>query len=266
MSTEFDESLQRMIRSAQEAQARAEIFVKAQPQTVPCSAHPDVLLHISFEATRKASCDGKLIAGYEPCPRCAEAHAEKVIRERLHKRGVPDNLLHCTLSNWNPGNLDAQGYLSDVLRFAIEIRRGFLVLLGDIGSGKTHLAIGVMRYFTGGIFVKQATLLRMFRATYGNKNAADPVERCQNAGLLVLDEMGLSPGGRDEPPMLHEILDYRFGERKPTVITGNLPWEELASMLGARLADRLLESVFRVITLTGESHRAERNKKYFEAD
>jgi len=50
-------------------------------------------------------------------------------------------------------------------------------------------------------------LLRARRDTYADKSAFDPIERAQGARLFVLDDAGLSGGGKDELPMLHEILD-----------------------------------------------------------
>ena len=112
--------------------------------------------------------------------------------------------------------------------------------------------------------VKQASLLRLLRATYGDKKADDPIEKAQYARLLVLDDAGLSSGGRDELPMLHEVLDYRHGERLPTIVTTNLPFEQLSDALGERMADRLRESTFRILTFNGSSHRREAREHYFE--
>ncbi len=65
--------------------------------------------------------------------------------------------------------------------------------------------------------------------------------------------------------MLHEILDYRHGERLPTIITSNLQFENLSGVLGERMADRLRESTFRVLTFSGSSNRRDARQRYFEA-
>jgi len=106
-------------------------------------------------------------------------------------------------------------------------------------------------------------LLRRLRDTYRNKAAVDPVDECQQAGLLVIDEMGVSSGGRDEFPMLHEVLDYRHGERKPTILTGNLSWDELKDVIGARLSDRLKESASAILSFSGQSYRSQARTRYF---
>jgi DNA replication protein DnaC len=199
---------------------------------------------------------------YHRCPKCWEIE----LRKKLADNGVPDVLVACTLDNWTPGNAEEKQHLEAVRSFALDVSKGFLILLGPVGVGKSHLAVAVMRTFRGqGTFVKQSTLLRQLRATYNDKKADDPIEACQKAPLLVLDEMGLSGGGRDEAPMLNEILDYRYGHLLPTVITSNLDWGTLREELGERLSDRMRECAHAVLIFSGPSHRAEQRDKYFGA-
>jgi DNA replication protein DnaC len=168
------------------------------------------------------------------------------------------------LDNWTPRNSAEAQHLETARRFAMEVRRGFLVLIGPVGVGKSHLAVACMRVGRDdGLYVTQNMLLRRLRATYTDKRAIDPVGDCQEAGILVLDEMGLSSGGRDEAPMLHQILDYRYGRKKPTILTSNLPWDELLAQLGERLADRMRECAYGVLVFAGESHRADASARYF---
>ena len=175
-------------------------------------------------------------------------------------------MLACSLDNWTPSNVAERQHVEDVRHYAKTIRRGFLILLGPVGVGKSHLAVGVVRHFKdrGNVFVKQsALLLRQLRATYDDRDADDPIKKCQAAPLLVLDEMGLSGGGKDELPMLSEILSYRYEQEKPTVITSNLSWDELQDELGDRLSDRMREAAYKVLVFSGPSHRSERREAYF---
>lgn len=238
-------------------------FIATKPQQIPCMRHPHSLRRISLKLSCLASArnQGVVIADYEACPQCDMDRAEAEIRERLHISGVPQNLLHATLANWLP---DANNFEhSQHVRTFLEAKHGFLFLLGDVGTGKTHLAVGAMRLCKNPYLVKQNTLLRMLRQTYRDQAAIDPVIRCQQADLLVLDEMGLSSGGRDEFPLLNEVLDYRHSERKPTILAGNLDWAALQEIVGERLADRFRESTFLVLVFSGQSRRSEAREKYF---
>jgi len=132
----------------------------------------------------------------------------------------------------------ARETLQTVIEFG-KIRRGFLLLLGEVGTGKSHLAAALMLDFKRPVFIKQSELLQKLRLTYRDRHAEDPIALCRQADLLVLDEVGVSAGGRDEFPLIHDILDYRYGELLPTCLTGNVGVRELTDMLGERMIDRL---------------------------
>jgi DNA replication protein DnaC len=249
------------------AQANRELlaFMATQPQSKPCKFHSDCIRLIDEEATKEATryfyfIDGKFHAGYAPCPKCVQDAANNGWK----KFGVPEILIHATFENYTPDSEVEASHVELVKAFCAK-RTGFLPLLGGYGTGKAHLAVAALRSFGSGWIVKQASLLCALRDTYSDKTAFDPIERAQSARLLVLGDVGLSAGGRDELPMLHEILDYRHGERLPTIITSNLPFEKLTPVLGERMADRLRESAFRVLTFTGTSHRREARARYFDA-
>jgi DNA replication protein DnaC len=261
MQNNFDKQLESLRRAHDRAQRERRDFMATQPPIIPCRVHPDCERMINEQLTASASANnfGKFKAGYTPCPKCIEA----ANIERLLTFGVPGILLHATFDNFAPDNADDAGNVDWVKSFC-EKKRGSLIMLGGYGTGKGHLSAAALRTFDNGWFVKHSSLLYAFRDRYSDKTAFNPIERGQSARLFILDDVGLSAGGRDELPMLHEILDYRHGERKPTIITSNLQYAGLASVLGERMADRLRESAFRVLTFTGNSHRRDARQRYFD--
>jgi DNA replication protein DnaC len=264
--TSFDELLasveQRFLRTAKQHREEFDAFLSTRPPLRACRSHPEVTRQLDPELSRRSSFGQDKRAVYTPCPKCeAEAMLSKV-NDALRSGGVPKELMHATLDNWKPRNETEAEHLERVRQFTT-VRRGTLIMLGDVGTGKTHLAVGVARLFAKPVMVKQSALLRKLRATYRDRTAEDPVPICQNAGLLVLDEIGLSVGGRDELPMLHDILDHRHCEMLPTVLTGNLHPGELRELIGERLDDRLHESGFEVLNFTGPSQRAAARERYF---
>lgn len=264
MKNPLEDPMDRMISASNKRSEKIQNFIASQPQNVFCEQHPHITRQISMEETRKAYSDylAELKPIYDPCQICANDRAEVELRLRLRLQGVPENLLHATLDNWTPNANEAE-FLQCIRAFTIA-KRGSLILLGGFGTGKTHLAVGVMRLFNSAFFVKQSTLLRMLRETYSNHIAVDPVVKCQKTDLLILDEMGLTSGGKDELPLLNEILDFRHGARKPTILTGNMDWPGLSEIIGQRLSDRLRESAYRILVFSGKSHRSEAHGRYFE--
>ena len=256
-------SIESLRQAGERAQRERRAFMATQPQARPCPVHPDCQRQIDERQTARATAEnaGNFKAGYTPCPKCQEAARG----DRLQSFGVPNNLMRATFENFIPDTEPEAGHVEIVKSFC-EKRRGELVMLGGFGTGKSHLAAAALRAFGAGWFVKHSSLLYALRATYRDKAADDPIDRGQSARLFVLDDVGLSAGGRDELPLLHEILDHRHGERLPTIITSNLEYDALASVFGERMADRLRESAFRVLTFTGTSHRREARARYFDEE
>jgi DNA replication protein DnaC len=262
MNIDFQQAEARMrelYRNRREAMLAA---LAREPQTKHCDRHPKVSRPIDFDLSGQASTEDRYVAVYARCPQCAETERREAEERKLHRAGVPAAMLHCTLENWTPGDEKETEALKAIRDF-IQTRRGFLVMLGSIGTGKSHLAVAACRFFRNPLFVKQSSLLLELRRSYRDREAPNPIPRCQAADLLALDEMGLSAGGRDELPMLHEILDHRYQEFLPTILTGNVTREDLRAVLGERLTDRVKQSAFRIIEFAGDSHRANHRDLYF---
>lgn len=262
--TKFEERQQRLKRSYAESLARFEKslndFLQSAAPTSPCPSHPDVVLEIDLDATRKRFEPAKPRAVYKACPACHEDRE----RSRLIAMGVPKVLASATLDNWAPAGEQDEAIAEEVRKFATQVRRGFLILLGPVGTGKSHLAVGAMRHWQQGRFITQSELLRWLRRSYGDRSEGDPVEECQSASVFVLDDVGLSTGGRDELPLLHDILVHRHGAKLPTVITSNLSDHEFRKIIGERAADRMREGLFALLTLDGASQRWQHRTNYFQ--
>lgn len=247
-----DEIAERFKRASGTREERIQ-WISSLPLECPCEIHLGEMRPLQKEASYYNN-----EATYGDCPVCAFP----IVSEKLHSRGVPGCLMHASLDNWTPSSEQEKEHLEKCREFA-KMDRGFLLLLGGVGSGKSHLAVGIMREIGKGYFVKQSTLLRSLRETYKDSKAADPVSKCQESRLLILDEMGISAGGKDEFPMLSEILDYRYSEAKQTILTSNLDRDGLAALLGERIGDRLRECAFAILSFGGASHRRNAREKYF---
>ena len=261
--SDFDQTLQATLASLKisvdKRRSELDAMLAGSPPTITCSIH-GTARELSRELSARAG-----LSAYGPCQICRNERQEDALVERLKRAGVPLNLQKATIQNWKPESASDEAHLVQVRSF-IQAKRGFLLMLGDLGTGKSHLAAAITRYFSDPMFIKQSELLRRLRHTYRDKAARDPVDDAQDSGLLVLDEVGLSAGGRDELPMLHDILDHRYNERKPTVLTGNITLEQMQVVVGQRMADRLRESAFAVLMFGGDSRRRDARDRYFEVE
>lgn len=266
MSDPLDQSLARFQQQRERVRLEYEKFYVTQPKTIPCSIHPDQALPIIAIEHQQQSTSIHYPPKYETCHVCTEAAATVAQRAKLVRAGVPDTLSDCTFENWDASGPAERKVLSSAREFVKPPRRGFLILLGPVGTGKSHLAVSCMRTFSNPMFIRQSMLLRMARKGYRDRDLPDPVDTCIAPDLLVLDELGLSTGGKDELPLIHDILDTRYGAFAPTVLTGNTTLDDLQEILGERIFDRIRQAAFAIHTLAGKSHRPQVRKDYFTAE
>lgn len=128
-------------------------------------------------------------------------------------------------------------------RFA-ESPEGWLVLVGPVGSGKTHLSCAIANALLSGgrpvFYVGAADLLDHLRATFspGSEVTYDELfEQVKNAPLLVIDDIhgeGASSWARQK---LEQIFNHRFNRGLPTVVTTDVPPAELCERVNERLGD-----------------------------
>ncbi len=129
------------------------------------------------------------------------------------------------------------------LAFAEE-PRGWLLLHGGYGCGKTHLAAAIvnLRLETGkqSIFVNTPDLLDHLRSTF-SPNSEVPYdelfEQVRNTPVLVLDDLGAESPTAWAQEKLYQILNYRYNEKLPTVVTSNQELDRLDPRLRSRLVD-----------------------------
>lgn len=120
---------------------------------------------------------------------------------------------------------------------------GWLVLMGDYGVGKTHLAAAIanLRDKSGhqALFIVVPDLLDHLRATYNPQSTVSYDERFEHirrAPLLVLDDLGTQSSTRWAQEKLFQLFNYRYMTRLPTVITLNS-----LKQIDPRLRERMME-------------------------
>ena len=136
------------------------------------------------------------------------------------------------------------------LAFAEE-PKGWLVLTGVSGSGKTHLAAAIAnRCISRGLpalFMVVPDLLDHLRAAFnpGSDISYDELfERVKSCPLLILDDLGTQSSTPWAQEKLYQLINHRYNARLATVITTNLSLDELDERLRTRLTDPDLSHVY----------------------
>ncbi len=133
-----------------------------------------------------------------------------------------------------------------------ETLEGWLFLQGGYGSGKTHLAAAVANYAVGigvpTLFLTVPDLLDALRFAYDSEDTTfeERFDEIRNARLLVLDDFGTQNATGWAQEKLFQITNYRYINKMATVVTTNLPLDEVESRIRSRLADPELVTQVRI--------------------
>jgi len=242
----------------------------------------------------------------EVCPLCAGSgwrsvpgapeHGVTRCDCRLQARGsaliagarIPKRYEHCELSNFTtdfPG-ADSSVSLAQISasRFVQEFdpREGKgLLLVGGIGTGKTHLAVGILKELiasrgTGCLFCDYRELLKQIQNSYNDSVQATELQVLRpvfEAEVLVLDELGAVKPSEWVWDTVSLILNTRYNDNRTTIITTNFADEPAASVarsisparaaareesLGDRIGERMrsrLHEMCRVVRMDGPDFR-----------
>lgn len=139
-----------------------------------------------------------------------------------------------------------------------------LIFCGGVGSGKTHLAIGIAKEIMRGnrstLFMSVMGAVRSVKETWRDSETSER-EALQNLiepDLLILDEVGVQFGSDTEKLILFEIINGRYENRRSTIVISNLVMADLEKYLGERVVDRLREGGGKLVVFDWPSHRLRR--------
>jgi DNA replication protein DnaC len=138
-----------------------------------------------------------------------------------------------------------------------------LWLMGDVGTGKTSLAMLVSKAaveagHTVAIY-SLPRLLSRIRRTYdaeaGEQSYLEFFERLTEVDLLHIDDLGAEKRSDWVLEQLYAIVDERYETQRSVVVTTNLRQEELEEQIGPRTVSRLIEICGEALPLFGDDLR-----------
>ncbi|SCF99919.1 DNA replication protein DnaC [Streptomyces sp. DconLS] len=134
-----------------------------------------------------------------------------------------------------------------------------LLIAGPTGTGKTYQAYGAIRTLLArGVRLRwEATTTADFHARLRPRAGHDAERELQTLArcpLLFLDDLGAAKTSEWTEELTYRLINHRYEQMLPTLITTNLPTEQLRVALGDRVASRLAEMTERVI-LNGPDRR-----------
>jgi len=192
-----------------------------------------------------------------PC-RCAQEEFERALQARLQRYSNLGSLTRFTFASLLPQGRSAEPKNQQRFSLALEAAKafatepkGWLVLIGPGGSGKTHLAAAIAneRINNGypAFFQSVPDLLDHLRSAFSPDSEIpydELFERVRNVPLLVLDDLGVQTSTPWTMEKLDQLLNHRFNNELPTVVTTSTPVAELEESLRSRLTDPQLSQIF----------------------
>jgi DNA replication protein DnaC len=163
-----------------------------------------------------------------------------------------------------PDVLDAVREFADQVEDRLDSGRG-LWLMGDVGTGKTTLAMLVSKAAaeagrTVAIYSLPRLLARI-RRTYDGEPGEDSYleffDRLTSVDLLHIDDLGAEKRSDWVLEQLYAIVDERYQSQRSMVVTSNLDPDQLKEQIGSRVVSRLAE-ICRELPLWGEDRRYNR--------
>jgi DNA replication protein DnaC len=215
------------------------------------------------------------------CPACIEGRrcaelvearrlAEIVARERdkrgqrLGAAGIPRAYEHCEIATYQAlpeVALAKEQVLAFAARLSEHLTAGRgLWFIGPTGTGKTHLAVAVLRLAIdagwGGLYCWTRDYLRDLRGSYDDRRL-DPLPRLLAAPVLLLDDVGEARVDRNPEHVreaLIDVLGHRHMDLRPTLVTTNRTRLELREDTDERITSRLAE-MCQVVVMDGPDYR-----------
>lgn len=189
------------------------------------------------------------------------------VRTLLSKCGIPARFVGCTFESYIE-TVEGQERAKRICQryadtWVDQLRKGgSLILTGNTGTGKTHLACAIAariipEHMATVVFGSVSWALRHVRSTYSKgstRTEQDAIDDLVEPDLLVLDEMGVTAGSEHEKNLMFDILNERYQALRPTILLSNLTAAQLADFLGARVMDRFRQCGV-VLAFDWESHR-----------
>jgi DNA replication protein DnaC len=190
---------------------------------------------------------------------CRSGQVSQLIHQKLFAISNLDNLQHLTFENFQSrGRIGLGPWQADSLERAYNQAQqfaqkadGWLLLQGGFGCGKTHLAAAVANFTVGmgvpTLFITVPDLLDALRFSYDDPTSTfeQRFEEIRNAPLLIMDDFGTQNATPWAQEKLFQILNYRYINHMPLVVTTNLLLDQIEGRIRSRLEDpELVTRVF----------------------
>jgi DNA replication protein DnaC len=191
---------------------------------------------------------------------CRQQSLVQATQQRLFRLSNLDSFSAMTFENFNYtgriGMADNQiaslGYTFNQAQHFAQNLKGWLLLMGGYGCGKTHIAAAIANFAVNlgvpTLFLTVPDLLDWLRFSFDSTEAnfEQRFDEIRNIALLVLDDLGTQNTTPWAQEKLFQIINHRYVAKLPMVITTNLDLDEIDGRVRSRLKDPELVTSVRI--------------------
>ena len=184
------------------------------------------------------------------CPDCVAPKAPPAMAARMR---IPEHLANARIDTWLPANGAPRQECADyVLHWPPS--PPMLWLGGNIGTGKSHLAAGILRALGAGQFWTATEIVDLLREASSSEYSgpwpqAVLINTLVAVPVLVIDDLGAEVRTEFSDRKMAGIVDTRYRGQMPTVVTTNAD----PNVIDPRMRSRLMSG--RIVRFTGADRR-----------
>jgi DNA replication protein DnaC len=215
------------------------------------------------------------------CPKCeeetnafeiAEKEKRRIVEQeedrikRLKALNIRKKFWDESFETFEPYTPELKHHFQMCFDFANNPEGRMLVMLGNNGNGKNHLAASILK-ITGGIkYTVYEIELLMKQSFSGETQEWKFIQRLCEVEMLVIDEIGRTKGGDWELNWLSHVINRRYEDILPTILMSNKHRKEscpqgetgcpdcIQNWVGNDILSRIIENGL-IMEFTGEDYR-----------
>jgi DNA replication protein DnaC len=163
-------------------------------------------------------------------------------RDAAREFCIGSNYINASLSKWMVSQFlinSTQDWLKDPQKF--------LVYQGIPGAGKTYFCAAIANFLFSmkrePRYIHTRDFLSNCKKTFDTpgENPLDYIKNLCSCDILILDDLGCTMNTEYQKEILLYLIDLRYSNNQPTVVTTNLNSQEMILQLGDRIARRIYD-------------------------
>jgi DNA replication protein DnaC len=171
------------------------------------------------------------------CPICQK---EREVEQARNKRriahfrsmNIDERFWESNFDNFDAYNNELRGHLETCRKFAKK-PDGKLVMLGENGNGKTHLAISVLKELGGRIYTAYEIGLMLRQSYGGGTNEWEIFNELCTIPLLVIDEVEKIKDSESKQQWVSHVVGKRYNRMLPVIFIANCHTQKTVYLAGS---------------------------------